>query len=90
MDISILQKLGELLTGNPQSYLTDYHLWITTTAQEDIRWLMANHPYQNVDTLSHICQTTHRSLYLWCKGVGQPNLTTWEVLKNLRDHIEPS
>ena len=90
MDISILQKLGKFLTGNPQSYLTDYHRWITTTAHEDIRWLMANHSYQNLNDLSLACHTTHRSLYLWRKGIGQPNFETWKMVKSLREKTKPS
>ena len=88
MDITVLQRLGGALANDPFRYLSTYHRWVVTSATQDIGWLLEHHSYKNLEELARACGTTHRSLYLWRDGVGQPSHKTWQIfLAHLTSHL---
>lgn len=79
MDISVLQRLGNALANDPALYLSPYHRWVASTAAQDIGWLLEHHSYNNIEELARACGVSHRTLYLWRDGVGQPTHKTWQI-----------
>jgi len=79
MSIPVLQRIGRTLANDTNRYLSPYHRWVISNSAQDIGWLLAHHSYDNIDELARACKTTHRSLYLWRDGIGQPSYQTWSV-----------
>lgn len=80
----ILQRLGLALCQDKAAFLSDYHRWLLSTAAQDVDWLLIHHRYGSVDALAKACGTTHRSLYQWREGRGQPTFQTWQVIQAQR------
>lgn len=85
MSIPILQKIAEALGSDKNHYLNNYHKWLLSDFPADIKWLLESKIERSVDDLAALCNTTHRSLYLWRDGVGKPNYTTYELVRKRKE-----
>jgi len=89
MAIPILKRLGQALAQREDAYLNDYHRWVLCRAPEDVGWLMEHHHWKSLDELARACHASHRSLYQWREGIGQPNEQTWQVVMQERQRHCP-
>lgn len=80
MDITILQRIAAHLGSDKNDYLCEYHKWVITDSQEDIKWFTQNHQEKNIDEAAKKCGTTHTSLYKWREGIGRPTLSTYKYI----------
>lgn len=82
----ILCAIAKAMGLDEKSFFNEYHIWLTTTAYQDVQMLIAART-ESIDNLAKKCHTTHCSLYHWRDGVGKPNIETYELVCQQKNHI---